>query len=61
MRLPDLTAPLAFLGAWLAGLTFSAWGSYDAVWAASVALAFMAAAVNLPIREVSLRTAGAPA
>jgi predicted MFS family arabinose efflux permease len=51
----------AFLGAWLAGLAFSAWGSYDAVWAASVALAFMAAAVNLPIREVSLRAAGAPA
>ena len=51
----------AFLGAWLAGLAFSAWGSYDAVWAASVALAFMAAAVNLPIREVSLRTAEAPA
>lgn len=51
----------AFLGAWLAGLAFTAWGSYDAVWAASVALAFMAAAVNLPIREASLRTAGAPA
>ena len=48
----------AFLGAWLAGLAFSAFGSYQPVWAASVALAFMAAAVNLPIRETSLRTAG---
>lgn len=51
----------AFLGAWLAGLAFTAWGSYDAVWAASVALAFMAAAVNLPIRDASLRTGEATA
>lgn len=51
----------AFLGAWLGGLAFTLLGSYDAIWTASVALAFMAAVVNLPIREISLRTTQAPA
>ena len=46
----------AFLGAWLAGLAFSALGSYDAVWIASILLAGLAALANVPIREVSLRT-----
>lgn len=51
----------AFLGAWLAGVAFTVLGSYDAVWIASIALAFIASAANLPIREVSLRTESAVA
>ncbi len=51
----------AFLGAWLAGVAFSAFGSYDAIWLASVVLAFVASVANLPIRETTLRTEGAPA
>ena len=41
----------AFFGAWGGGLAFDAFGSYDLMWAASIALAFLAAAINLPIRE----------
>lgn len=41
----------AFLGAWGGGLAFDAFGSYDLVWTASIALAFAAALINLPIRE----------
>ena len=44
----------AFLGAWLAGLAFDATGSYGPIWIASIALGFMAAAVNLPIREAPI-------
>ena len=47
--------------AWLAGVAFTVLGSYDAVWIASIALAFIASAANLPIREVSLRTESAVA
>ena len=50
----------AFLGAWLAGVAFTALGSYDAIWIASVLLAILAAIANVPIREVSLRAASAP-
>jgi predicted MFS family arabinose efflux permease len=41
----------AFFGAWGGGLAFDAFGSYDLIWTASIALAFLAAVVNLPIRE----------
>lgn len=41
----------SFFGAWSAGLMFDLTGSYDGVWAASVALGFFAALVHLPIRE----------
>lgn len=52
----------AFFGAWGGGLAFDAFGSYDLIWAASIALAFLAAAINLPIREQPLaRPAGATA
>ena len=51
----------AFLGAWLGGMAFSVLGSYDAIWMASIALAFLAALANAPIREVSLRTPQVPA
>ncbi|KQW82516.1 MFS transporter [Brevundimonas sp. Root1279] len=47
----------AFLGAWLAGLAFDATGSYGPIWIASIALGFMAAAVNLPIREAPISRA----
>jgi MFS family permease len=40
-----------FLGAWLGGLAFVATGSYDWMWYADIALAAMATAIHLPIRE----------
>jgi len=43
-----------FLGAWLGGLAFSHWGSYNAMWWADIVLAAIAALVNLPIREAVL-------
>jgi predicted MFS family arabinose efflux permease len=42
----------AFLGGWLGGRLYVATGSYDVVWWLSIALAVVAALVNLPIREV---------
>jgi MFS family permease len=42
----------AFLGGWLGGRLYVATGSYDVVWWMSVALAVLAALINLPIREV---------
>lgn len=42
----------AFLGGWLGGRLYVATGSYDVVWWMSVALAVLAALLNLPIREV---------
>ncbi|WP_297801877.1 MFS transporter [uncultured Brevundimonas sp.] len=41
----------AFLGAWLAGLIFDATGSYQLVWYIAIALGFIAAVANLPIRQ----------
>ena len=40
----------SFFGAWLAGLFYDRTGSYDAAWAASIALGLLAALVHLPIR-----------
>lgn len=52
----------AFLGAWLAGVAFDATGSYLVVWLASIALGFLAAVANLPIREAPIaRPAQVPA
>jgi MFS family permease len=42
----------AFLGGWLGGRLFVATGSYDLVWWLSIALALVAALLNLPVREV---------
>lgn len=42
-----------FLGAWLGGLAISATGSYDSMWWADIALAALAALINLPIREAN--------
>jgi len=44
-----------FLGAWLGGLAFVATGHYDWMWYADIALAALAAAVHLPIREPVMR------
>ena len=41
-----------FFGAWLGGLAVEASGSYEWMWYADMALAALAAVVNLPIREV---------
>jgi predicted MFS family arabinose efflux permease len=40
-----------FLGAYLGGKVFQAWGSYDAIWYADILLAVGAALIHLPIRE----------
>jgi predicted MFS family arabinose efflux permease len=53
----------AFLGGWLGGRVYAMTGSYDAVWWLSIALAVVAALLNLPIREVPvprLQAAAAP-
>jgi predicted MFS family arabinose efflux permease len=42
----------AFLGGWLGGRLYVLTGSYDAVWWMSVALAVVAALLNVPVREV---------
>ena len=48
-----------FLGAWLGGKAFEAFGSYDAMWIADILLASAAALLHLPIRET--RPAAQPA
>lgn len=40
-----------FLGAWVAGLAYDAFGSYAAMWWASVALGILSAALHWPIAE----------
>ncbi|MCD9028233.1 MFS transporter [Luteimonas sp. BDR2-5] len=47
----------AFFGAWLGGLAIEHLGSYLWMWYADMALALLAAAANLPIREARLRPA----
>lgn len=46
-----------FFGAWLGGIALAGTGSYAWMWYADMALALMAAVVNLPIKEAPL---GAP-
>lgn len=48
-----------FLGAWVGGLVVERFGGYEWMWYADIALALVAAAANLPIREsrVALRPA----
>ena len=50
-----------FLGAWLGGLAITRFGNYNSMWWADIALALMAAVVNLPIREAKVRPAMAAA
>ncbi len=40
-----------FLGAWLAGMAFDRFGSYDAIWWLSVLLGLLSAALHWPIDE----------
>lgn len=40
-----------FLGAWLAGMAFDRFGSYDAMWWSSVSLGLLSAALHWPIDE----------
>jgi len=47
-----------FFGAWLGGLAFVRFGDYTWMWYADIALALLAALVNLPIREA--KPASAP-
>ncbi|ALN90358.1 major Facilitator Superfamily protein [Lysobacter gummosus] len=51
-----------FFGAWLGGLAMANFGDYTWMWYADIALALLAAAANLPIREARMpRAALAPA
>ena len=50
-----------FLGAWLGGLSFVAFGDYTWMWYADIVLAIGAALVNLPIREAHVVRATAAA
>ena len=45
----------AFLGAWGGGYAYDVFGSYDAVWVASIALALFAALIHLPIDDAPVR------
>ena len=50
-----------FLGAWLGGISITRFGDYNWMWTADMALAAMAALVNLPIREAPIGARVAPA
>ena len=50
-----------FLGAWLGGLAITRFGNYNWMWWADIALALLAAVLNLPIREAKVRPAMAAA
>ncbi len=51
-----------FLGVWLGGLLYEAFGSYLVVWWLSVALGIVSALINLPIVEKPVeRTVPQPA
>ena len=43
-----------FLGAWLGGIAIAELGNYDLMWWADIALAMLAAVLNLPIREARI-------
>ena len=44
----------SFLGAWLGGKLFDAYGSYDIMWYACIILGFLSALVHLPIKEIQV-------
>jgi MFS family permease len=48
-----------FLGVWLGGLFYEAYGNYTLVWWLSIALGIASALINLPIKEVPVERAGA--
>ena len=41
----------SFIGVWLGGELYEAYGNYDLIWRIAIALSIMSAVVNLPIRE----------
>ncbi|WP_210529468.1 MFS transporter [Rubellimicrobium arenae] len=51
----------AFVGVWLGGRLYDAFGSYDAVWWIGVGVGAFSAVVHLPIREVARPVAAVPA
>ena len=52
----------SFTGAWLGGWLYDTYRSYDLLWWASVAVAVLAAALHLPIKErAASRLAETPA
>jgi MFS family permease len=48
-----------FLGVYLGGVLYEAYGSYDVVWWLSIALGIASAVINLPIDERPVQRAGA--
>ncbi|MBB5393853.1 MULTISPECIES: MFS transporter [unclassified Herbaspirillum] len=44
----------SFLGVWLGGWLFTREGSYDTVWAITLALGIFATLINLPVREQAI-------
>ncbi|MFC4654943.1 MULTISPECIES: MFS transporter [Rheinheimera] len=48
-----------FLGAWLGGLAITEFGDFSWMWYADIALALVAAAANLPIKEAKIAPAQA--
>ena len=44
-----------FLGAWLGGVALARTGTYEWIWYADIALALLAAVINLPIREARIQ------
>jgi predicted MFS family arabinose efflux permease len=44
----------SFMGVWLGGLIYDQTGNYDAVWGIAIALGFMAALANLPVKETAI-------
>ncbi|MBB3064726.1 MFS transporter [Limibacillus halophilus] len=51
----------AFLGAWLGGISFDFYGSYEPVWWISVGLGVFAALIHFPISDKALQRQPAPA
>jgi predicted MFS family arabinose efflux permease len=41
----------SFLGAWVGGRIYDYYGSYEPIWWSTVALAFIAALIHLPIND----------
>jgi hypothetical protein len=50
----------AFLDVWLGGVAVEMTGSYDAFWLADIALALVASAAHLAIRENRVTPVGVP-
>jgi predicted MFS family arabinose efflux permease len=48
-----------FLGVWMGGLLYDATGNYDTAWLVAIALGVLAALINLPVNETTIRR-GAP-